>query len=122
MPLGGDKGFEFPWGEEYNPNHANTIEEGILSTTPIGMYPLGDSPFGVMDMAGNVEEYTSSDYRAYADGETIADDLLTSEGSYRIARGGSFTRFSDLARTRRRHGWYKKEIYIMGFRLAEGSD
>jgi len=116
---GGDKDFEFPWGEAYKPDHANTIEEGILSTTPIGMYPLGLSPFGVMDMAGNVEEYTSSDYRAYADGETIADDLLISEGSYRIARGGSFTRFRDLARTKRRHGWYKKDIYIMGFRLVE---
>lgn len=116
---GGQEHFEFPWGNTYEEDHANTIEEKILTTTPIGMYSRGNSPFGVMDMAGNVEEYTSSDYQAYANGETITDDLLESEGNYRVARGGSFTRFRDLARTRRRHGWYKKDIYVMGFRLAE---
>ncbi|MFD0385193.1 hypothetical protein ACFQ2B_31950 [Streptomyces stramineus] len=40
-------------------------------------------------------------------------------GTYRVARGGSFTRFGDLARCARRHGWYEREIYAMGFRLAE---
>ena len=116
---GGSERYEFPWGDRYAEDHANTIEEKMLTTTPIGMYPRGNSPFGVMDMAGNVEEYTSSDYSAYTNGEVVSDDLLASEGPYRVARGGSFTRFRDLARTRRRHGWYKKDIYVMGFRLAE---
>jgi len=40
-------------------------------------------------------------------------------GTYRIARGGSFARFADLARTRRRHGHYQRQIYAMGFRIAE---
>ncbi|USD67357.1 SUMF1/EgtB/PvdO family nonheme iron enzyme [Vibrio sp. SCSIO 43136] len=116
---GGPDGLEYPWGDQYLTGKANTVEEGLLRTTPIGMYASGASPFGVMDMSGNVEEYTSSEYVPYPNGVMIEDDLLISEGQYRVARGGSFTRFKDLARTRRRHGWYKKDIYVMGFRLAE---
>lgn len=109
----------FPWGKHYQHDHANTIEENVLSTTPVGMYPRGASPFGLMDMAGNVEEYTSSNYEPYPGGKFICDDLYHSEGNYRVARGGSFTRFRDLSRVTRRHGWYKKDFYCMGFRLAE---
>ncbi|MFF3315397.1 formylglycine-generating enzyme family protein [Streptomyces sp. NPDC003035] len=115
---GGD-GREFPWGEELADDRANTVEHGPLTTTPIGVYPGGCSPFGVHDMAGNVEEYTADDYRPYPGGTDVADDLARTRGAYRIARGGSFTRFGDLARCRRRHGWYERDIYAMGFRLAE---
>ncbi|QNP68664.1 SUMF1/EgtB/PvdO family nonheme iron enzyme [Streptomyces roseirectus] len=115
----GHAGREFPWGAEFDAERANTVEAGPLTTTPIGVYPGGRSPFGVYDMAGNVEEYTADDYRPYPGGSAVADDLAVTRGTYRIARGGSFTRFGDLARTRRRHGWYERDIYAMGFRLAE---
>lgn len=115
----GPQGREFPWGDTFGPDRANTVEDGPLSTTPIGVHPAGRSPFGVYDMAGNVEEYTADDYRPYPGGSAVADDLAVTRGAYRIARGGSFTRFGDLARTRRRHGWYERDIYAMGFRLAE---
>ncbi|MEV6674083.1 SUMF1/EgtB/PvdO family nonheme iron enzyme [Streptomyces sp. NPDC051162] len=115
---GGD-GREFPWGDDFRPECANTVEEGPLATSPIGVYPAGRSPFGAHDMAGNVEEYTADDYGPYPGGEAVADDLAVTRGTYRVARGGSFTRFGDLARCRRRHGWYERDIYAMGFRLAE---
>ena len=115
---GGDRR-EYPWGEEFRTDAVNSVEAGPLTTTPIGAYPAGRSPFGVDDMAGNVEEYVADDYRPYPGGRHVADDLQRQCGSYRIARGGSFTRFGDLARCRRRHGWYDKPVYAMGFRLAE---
>lgn len=117
---GGSESFEFPWGEEYLDDRANTVESGVLSTTPVGIYPKGNSIFGVSDLAGNVEEYVSDDYWAYPGSQKIEDDLMQTVGSsYRVARGGSFTRFRDLARCKRRHGWFPKNIYVMGFRLAE---
>ncbi|WP_225767707.1 SUMF1/EgtB/PvdO family nonheme iron enzyme [Inquilinus sp. Marseille-Q2685] len=115
----GPSGLEFPWGNRFEPDHANTAEAGLLSTTPIGVFPDGASPFGVLDMAGNVEEYVAADYRAYPGGLAIEDDLTRVAGRHRVARGGSFTRFRDLARTRRRHGRFPRAIYVMGFRLAE---
>jgi toxoflavin biosynthesis protein ToxD len=115
---GGD-GREYPWGQQFDRDAANTVEAGPLITTPIGIYPTGRSPFGVDDMAGNVEEYVADNYHPYPGGESITDDLHRKRGSYRIARGGSFTRYGDLTRCRRRHGWFDKPIYAMGFRLAE---
>ena len=71
-------------------------------------------------MAGNVEEYVSDDYAAYPGGEFVTDHLVQIHGRYRVARGGSFARYRDLARTRRRHGHNPRSVtYAMGFRLAE---
>jgi toxoflavin biosynthesis protein ToxD len=110
---------EFPWGEQFRPEAANTVDAGPLTTTPIGIYPQGRSPFGLLDMAGNVEEYVADVYRPYPGGEVVTDELQRTQADYRVARGGSFTRYGDLARCRRRHGWFDKQIYAVGFRLAE---
>jgi len=125
---------EFPWGDRFLPDRANTSETGPLATTPIGCYPAGASPFGVLDLAGNVEEYVADDYRPYPGGDLVADDLLPypagtgaadpvlrAHSTYRITRGGSFTRRGDLARCRRRHGLYDRAFYAVGFRLAEST-
>ena len=116
----GPEGLEFPWGAEFDADLANTSETGLFQTSPIGTFPGGNSPFGIADMAGNVEEYVSDDYAAYPGGEFVLDHLVEIHGKYRVARGGSFARFRDLARTRRRHGHNPRSIaYAMGFRLAE---
>jgi toxoflavin biosynthesis protein ToxD len=116
---GGD-GRQFPWGESWDPNRSNTAEHGPLTTTPVGIYLDGDSPFGVADMAGNVEEYVSDPYRPYPGAEAVIDDLVGLHGeTYRVARGGSYARHGDLARCQRRHGWYPSQHFAMGFRLAE---
>lgn len=90
------------------------------TTTPVGAFPAGRSPYGVHDMGGNVEEFTADEYAPYPDGPYVADHLVQSMGSYRIARGGSFARFGDLTRTRRRHGAFPGPLYPVGFRLATG--
>ena len=110
--------FEFPWGNTFESHLANTNETGLFQSSPVGLFPQGKSFFGHMDMAGNVEEYVSNDYFPYGE-EIIQDDLSLALGTYRIARGGSFTRFEDLARCKRRHGRYPSPLYVMGFRLAE---
>lgn len=115
----GPAGHAFPWGDDWDPERANTVEAGPLDTTPVGVYPQGASPFGCLDLAGNVEEHVADDYAPYPGGTAVADDLAVAVGRYRIARGGSFTRYGDLARCSRRHGWYPRALYVMGFRLAE---
>nr|WP_042186611.1 SUMF1/EgtB/PvdO family nonheme iron enzyme [Kibdelosporangium sp. MJ126-NF4]CEL17405.1 Serine/threonine kinase [Kibdelosporangium sp. MJ126-NF4]CTQ91367.1 Serine/threonine kinase [Kibdelosporangium sp. MJ126-NF4] len=110
---------EYPWGDAFDEHATNTVEAGPLSTTPVGIYPMGRSPFGVDDMAGNVEEFVADDYAPYPGGESVEDDLTTGRPRYRVTRGGSFSRFGDLARCRRRHGQYPRFMYAVGFRLVE---
>lgn len=116
----GGRDSQYPWGDDWLPDRANTAEENYLSATPIGIYPLGASPYGAFDMAGNVEEITCDTYAPYPGGRIIEDDLYVETGpKYRITRGGSFARYGDLARCSRRHGFYSGSHYFYGFRLAE---
>jgi len=118
----GADGREFPWGSHFDAHLTNTAETGLFTTTPVGAFVGGESPFGIADMAGNVEEYVADAYAAYPGGTFVADHLAIIHGSYLVARGGSFTRFRDLARTRRRHGHNPRSAtYAMGFRLAESA-
>jgi formylglycine-generating enzyme required for sulfatase activity len=111
---------EFPWGSDFDADLCNTAESGIFNSTPVGIFVGGESPFGIADMAGNVEEYVSDPYQAYPEGAFVKDHLVDIHGEYRVARGGSFARFRDLARNKRRHGHNPKSpTYAMGFRLAE---
>ena len=116
----GPEGLEFPWGDAFDADRANTAETGLFQTSPVGVFVGGYSPFGAADMAGNVEEYVSDTYGCYPGGSFVADHLVDIHGAYRVARGGGFARFRDLARTRRRHGQNPRSAtYAMGFRLAE---
>jgi formylglycine-generating enzyme required for sulfatase activity len=110
---------EYPWGNEFNPNAANTVEAGPLSTSPVGMYPAGRSVFGVDDLAGNVEELVVGDCAPYPAGIRIDDNLAVGQRTYRVTCGGSFIRFGDLAHCRRRHWYAPRRLYAIGFRLVE---
>jgi formylglycine-generating enzyme required for sulfatase activity len=96
----GTGGRIYPWGNEWRKGHANTSDH-FGSTTPIGKFsPQGDSPYGCVDMAGNVWEWTRSLSFAYpydpADGR---EDLeASSSRPLRVLRGGSFIGSSRLAR------------------------
>jgi formylglycine-generating enzyme required for sulfatase activity len=63
----GSDGRRFPWGDAFEPDHANNSENLL----PVGSKPTGASPYGVQDMAGNVSEWTSSIYAPYPKIEAI---------------------------------------------------
>ncbi len=109
---------EFPWGESFDRTAANTQEFGLGTTTPVGCFVRGRTWCGAWDMAGNVEELTSSSFVPYPGGPAIRDDLVELLGEYPVTRGGSFSRFGDLARCSRRHGPHPGKLYPCGFRIA----
>lgn len=116
----GDDGREFPWGDEYRTGLANLVDLGLGTTTPVGSFPEGASPFGVLDMAGNADEWTSTLYAPYPG---APDDVPRTEDwafDPHITRGGAFRHDRDLARCARRHGAYEKDLTAIGvgFRLA----
>jgi toxoflavin biosynthesis protein ToxD len=118
----GPENREFPWGDAFDPAAANTRETGVHTTTPVGAFPAGRASCGAYDMGGNVEEYVADIYAPYPAGPYVADHLVETMGSYRIARGGSFCRFGDLTRTRRRHGAFPGPLYPVGLRLATSEE
>jgi formylglycine-generating enzyme required for sulfatase activity len=109
---------QYPWGAEFCSSKCNTLESCNARTTSVRKYTEFASPFGMCDMAGNVEEWTSSVYSPYPGGREIVDDISREQGGrYRIARGGSFQTHGDLSRTTRRHGFIS-DHWAFGLRLA----
>jgi len=111
---------EYPYGGEFNPRSANTVESKIGRPTPIDFFAHAPGPFGHLDLAGNVEEWVSTPYRVYPNGRVVEDDLFQRFGlDYSILRGGSFICGGDLSRAARRHGPFPDPKFrFTGFRLV----
>lgn len=116
----GDDGREFPWGEEYRTGLANLVDLGVGTTTPVGSFPEGASPFGVLDMAGNADEWTSTLYAPYPGAPAGVPETEDWAFDPLITRGGAFRHDRDLARCARRHGAYEEDLAAIGvgFRVA----
>jgi formylglycine-generating enzyme required for sulfatase activity/energy-coupling factor transporter ATP-binding protein EcfA2 len=86
---GNKDGRQYPWGDTFDRFRCNTSELGLGTTTPVGIFPNGASPYGVLDMSGNVWEWTRSLFKAYPyrpdDGR---EDMQAGDG--RVLRGGSW--------------------------------
>jgi len=85
----------YPWGERYDRLRANTSNHGPGTTTPVGRYPRGASPYGVLDMAGNVYEWCSSYFLPYpynAQDGRESPHAGVPQAYYRVRRGGAWDR------------------------------
>lgn len=111
---------EYPWGARYEPGRANLADLRIRKTTPVGSFPRGASPFGVLDLAGNVDEWTATSYEPYPgappDAPSVADANSVATDPH-VTRGGGFVHNRDLARCARRHGLFAP-VRGVGFRLV----
>ena len=56
----GRDGRAFPWGGEYDAARLNSHDAGPFDTVPVASFPAGASPFGMMDAAGQVFEWTAT--------------------------------------------------------------
>ena len=133
---------EYPWGNDFDKTKCNTSESEIRATTPVGIYLDGASPYGALDMAGNVWEWCSTQYRAYLyradDGREnppveakpargflsrlLRRDVEASEDT-RVLRGGSWDFSRVDARCASRHIILLPLLRgsLVGFRVAESS-
>jgi formylglycine-generating enzyme required for sulfatase activity len=98
----GNDGRRYPWGNQaLTPDRANTFgdEDGWECTAPVGSYPQGASPFGLLDMAGNVAEWTADSYEEYGPDPVTNPQHPGTDKSRRVLRGESW---SDYGRVRAR--------------------
>jgi len=109
----GDTGWDYPYGPEFDPTNCNGGKKGNQQTTPVDTYRRGNSPFGVMDMSGNVWEWCLNE------SEDIKKTALTGSNK-RVLRGGSWsnTFAQDVRVTSRFGGSPHKQSLYDGFRIA----
>jgi serine/threonine-protein kinase len=115
----GTNGRIYPWGDQWDAKRCNCDESWICDTTPVGEYsPIGDSPYGCADMAGNVWEWTSSLYKNYPYDPTDGREDLRAAG-LRALRGGAY---DDPAKDMRcaacSWGGLHASNYCIGFRVC----
>ena len=111
----GTDGRIYPYEGDFDPAKGNTYETRIGQTSAVGIFPNGASPYGVMDMSGNVLEWCLNNYEKPAQ-EAFNENLRSDKR--RVLRGGSFANYYDSARAVARvvnppADWY----LISGFRL-----
>lgn len=102
----GPEGLAYPWGGSFEADKLDSAVKGPHDTTPVGQFPSGASPYGILDAAGNVFQWTSTKFR---------DDRMTVKGS-------SWDDYAGVGRGASRHGRPATARHvIVGFRCAAPS-
>ena len=122
----GTDAWEYPWGDSPVPSCTHVVMDeggfgcGMGSTWPVGSKPMGDSPYGVHDMAGNVGEWVADWYMESYDAMEIGNPMGPAMGSRRVLRGGSLGNYDPLNfRTTSRVNFYPTgNASSVGFRCA----
>lgn len=147
----GRAGWKFPWGnanpngqranfadgdlyKKYSRSHPAEAQKGNLkwmdknshdgyaATAPVGKYPGGASPYGVMDMAGNVWEFVHDWYDGdYYQRSPAKNPPGAGETGYKVIRGGGWDSHHWMLRSTTRAGGVPgRTSDVVGFRVAIG--
>jgi len=138
----GVDGRRWPWGEHMDIKRLNTYYS-VGSASDVTQFIDGASPYGVMDMAGNVSEWIGEDFAPYDGTDAPADlfqgkiqvaqsaadramkvvDLVGVDANYKVLRGGSWKSdpFS-TATYHRNYSWPHYASDFFGFRCASDTD
>jgi sulfatase modifying factor 1 len=98
---------EFPWGNVYNPHIANhgaaaddwtDATDGFVGVAPVGSFPDGATPLGLLDMAGNVAEWVADVLEfdgmglpvPYGNAAELDPPPKSGDGDSHVVRGGSY--------------------------------
>lgn len=100
----GTEGRYFPWGNLFIADNLNSYLKGPYDTMPAGSYPKGKSVYGILDMAGQVFEWTMTPHKA--------------AGKF-VVKGGSWDDYPGVTRCAASHGRPEDIKHILiGFRCA----
>lgn len=122
----GTDGRIYPWGDALPDAGLCNFNMNVNGTTPVGKYPAGASPYGALDMAGNVWEWTSSRWGEDRETPTYKYPYNAEDGredpvgsGLRVVRGGSWSSYRRRARCASRDRF--APIYfdlLIGFRVV----
>ncbi|MFB0534451.1 MAG: formylglycine-generating enzyme family protein [Anaerolineae bacterium] len=133
----GTDGRVYPWGNSFDGSKLNfcdenctydhkdpSVDDGYKTTAPVGSYPAGTSPYGVLDMAGNACEWVADWYgEDYYSQSPERNPPGPDSGEWRVLRGGSWLDYLWNARCASRLRYLPRLRYsYVGFRCARGSE
>jgi len=115
----GTDGRKYPWGDAWDDRRARFDgNRGSQGAAPVGSYPTGGSPFGALDMAGNVWEWVSTLYRPYPYVSRDGRESASTQDRH-VFRGGSWDLYPwDLRASNREFGEPGYRSVYIGFRCA----
>lgn len=112
----------FPWGNVWDPTRcANSVNAKLTTPQPVGSYPNGASPYGVLDMAGNENERCADWYGSkYYQRSPLRNPTGPVNGTVGVVRGGAFgAQKPDNLRAAFRHSIHPQNRYPgLGFRCV----
>jgi serine/threonine-protein kinase len=118
---GGTDSRKLPWGNEPPNESLANVSSYVGGTSPVGNYPAGASPYGALDMAGNVWEWTYDTFdENYYDSLPKDNPQGPRTQRAKVLRGGSWANIARGARVRNRDGYvadFRDEN--RGFRCAK---
>ena len=116
----GENALIYPWGNNAPNSNLLNYNNNVGDTTEVGNYPDGASPYGALDMAGNVWEWVADWYgKSYYASSLASNPLGPDSGQYRVLRGGSWS-YSDYNVRSAYRNWYVPTAsnYNLGFRCS----
>ena len=116
----GTDGRLYPWGNASPDANRLNFNMYVGDTTAVGSYPSGASPYGALDMAGNVWEWVADRYSStFYSGSPASNPSGPASGAHRVLRGGSWGYANRFVRAAVR-GWdYPADRFNdFGFRCA----
>ena len=114
----------YPWGNQAadctRANFVHSTGSCVGDTSEAGSYPSGASPYGVLDMAGNVWEWVADWYASgYYSSSPYRNPTGPTTGTYRVLRGGGWLYFWYAIRVSQRYWWDPGlSTWHIGFRCA----
>ncbi|MFN0112580.1 MAG: protein kinase domain-containing protein [Blastocatellia bacterium] len=109
----------YPWGENWIDGAANTKESRLAYSRNVDTYADRATPAGALNLAGNVFEWTATDFSHYPGSDRQTPREAGYQGTYQVVRGGAFDYPKEYAMTTTRV-WAKPEDKgpSLGFRCA----
>jgi len=123
----GTDGRRYPWGDEWDDDAAGHRENGPRCTVPVGVFPRGESPYGVLDMAGSVWQWCldmyAPDAYAHADRRDPEGPTETGDGAdplvRSVVRGGAWNTLRWSLRCANRNSYPRTARFSnLGFRCV----